>query len=100
MAWTVKYRGQAKKSMKQGSKILTVEAREAMDALYLELEFSGPTQSGWPNYSKLKGPKKFDKRHCHLIKGKPTYVACWEVIDKTKKVMEIYYVGTHEKAPY
>ena len=35
-----------------------------------------------------------------LIKGKPTYVCCWEVIDKQKKIIEVNYVGTHEKAPY
>jgi hypothetical protein len=41
-----------------------------------------------------------DKRHCHLIKGRPTYVACWEVKDPKNKILEVYYVGTHEKAPY
>lgn len=32
--------------------------------------------------------------------GKPTYVACWYIKDKKVKIVEIYYVGTHEKAPY
>lgn len=70
-----------------------------MEALHLDLEEDGPTQKNWPHYSKLKGHGKgVDKRHCHLLKGKPTYVACWEVTGK--KNLEVYYVGTHEKAPY
>lgn len=101
MSWEVRYKGQAKKALKQGSKVLSQDARDAMDALHLDLEEDGPTQSTWPNYSKFKGlGKNVDKRHCHLLKGKPTYVACWEVIDKKKKILEVYYVGTHEKAPY
>lgn len=53
----------------------------------------------WPNYSKLRGKKSEDKRHCHIMKGNPTYVCCWNV-DKVNKIIEVYYVGTHEKAPY
>jgi len=36
----------------------------------------------------------------HLKKGNPTYVAVWRVTDKTVKLVEIRYAGTHEKAPY
>ncbi len=53
----------------------------------------------WPNFGKLF-EKKEDKYHCHLIKGRPTYVACWKVVDKNTRQIEVYYVGTHEKAPY
>lgn len=38
--------------------------------------------------------------HCHLKKGHPTYVVIWQVTDKTIKLVEVTYVGTHEKAPY
>lgn len=72
-----------------------------MEALHLDLEDNGPDQNGWPNYSKLKGQgENIDRRHCHLVRGNPTYVACWEVKDKKNKIIEVYYVGTHEKAPY
>lgn len=54
----------------------------------------------WPNFGKLTGLKSKGKYHCHLIKGKPTYVACWELIDKKERLIEVYYVGTHEKVPY
>ncbi|HSW71056.1 MAG TPA: hypothetical protein VLH77_03650 [Gammaproteobacteria bacterium] len=65
----------------------------------MDLATKGPAAPGWPNYGKLHGSKG-DKRHCHLQKGKPTYVCCWEVIDKKRKIIKVYYVGTHEKAPY
>lgn len=68
--------------------------------LYMDLENRGPAAIDWPNYSKLRGKKGIDRRHCHLRKGKPTYVCCWEVKDKKRKIIEVYYVGTHEKAPY
>lgn len=43
-----------------------------------------------------KGKSSF--HHCHLRKGKPTYVACWAVTNENK--IEVFYVGTHEGAPY
>lgn len=65
------------------------------------LKVNGPIPGKqWSNYSKLKTKKTEDKRHCHLIKGNPTYVCCWEVLDKKRRIIEVYYVGTHEKAPY
>ena len=67
--------------------------------LHEDLILNGPAQPDWPNYGKLKG-RKDDERHCHLQKGNPTYVCCWRVKDKAKKIIEVYYVGTHEKAPY
>src|SRR5882724_9516830 len=68
--------------------------------LFKDLANLGPALPSWPNYGKLHGKSGNDKRHCHLQKGNPTYVCCWEVIDKKHKIIEVYYVGTHEKAPY
>ncbi|MFA6038500.1 MAG: hypothetical protein WC748_10320 [Legionellales bacterium] len=69
--------------------------------LCADLEEKGPIPGKkWPNYGKFKCKKNMDKRHCHLIKGNPTYVACWEVLSKHQRIIEVYYVGTHEKAPY
>lgn len=59
------------------------------------IEFSGPVRGNWPNYSKLAD----GRHHCHLKKGKPTYVAVWSE-DKATVTVEVIYVGTHEKAPY
>jgi len=65
-------------------------------ALISDIEAGGPVRGDWPNYGKLAD----GKHHCHLKKGQPTYVAVWEVMDKKIKLVEVQYVGTHEKAPY
>ena len=85
-----------KKSVLKSIQKLPVVVLDTLDFLIGELENDGPYRHGWPNYGKLGG----EKYHCHLKKGKPTYVACWEILDKNSKIMEVYYVGTHEKAPY
>lgn len=89
----------ARKAVKQ-VEILDERIFLALQVLVENLRASGPAPGGhWRNYGKLHGPKQEDKRHCHLSKGNPTYVCCWEVI-KSKNLIEVYYVGTHEKAPY
>lgn len=92
--WKVDVVGQAKKA----SQVLSKSALEAYMFLLLELEDLGPYRSNWPNYTKTKG--FYQDYHCHIEKGRPTYVACWRIINKKMKIMEIYYAGTHEKAPY
>jgi hypothetical protein len=47
-----------------------------------------------------RGEGEKDTFHCHLNKGRPTYVVVWKVLDKDQKIMEVLYVGTHENAPY
>jgi hypothetical protein len=69
---------------------------DIIDFLVIELKEKGPERLDWPNYSKLSK----DNYHCHLKKGHPTYVACWKVMDSKLKHIEVYYVGTHEGAPY
>ena len=64
--------------------------------LVQELGDMGPVRGNWKNYGKLSGTR----HHCHLKAGHPTYVACWEVVGAEVRIVEIYYVGTHEKAPY
>lgn len=73
---------------------------DAVDALVLDLNSHGPVLTGWPNYGIVHKNKRRHFHHCHLKKGKPTYVACWEVIDEDGKKIEVFYVGTHEGAPY
>jgi hypothetical protein len=69
---------------------------DAIDTLVIDLQKNGPHLSNWPNY----GPLEAGHFHCHLRKGKPTYVACWRVIDKQNKQIEVYYVRSHEGVPY
>jgi len=70
--------------------------REILFAFLSELEHEGPVRGNWPNYGKLTKIR----HHCHLKKGKPTFVVVWEVKDTESKLIEVTYVGTHEKAPY
>ena len=92
MGWQVIYN--RKKFQKQR---LPTVVSATMELLVAEIEQIGPVRGNWPNYSKLPN----NRHHCHIRKGKPTYVAVWEDIGKNKvKLVEIIYVGTHEKAPY
>ena len=92
MKWTVSLSRNAEKQKAKLSKPL----RQILYALIGDIEQTGPVRGDWLNYSKLTG----NRHHCHLKKGQPTYVAVWEVQDKTIKLVEVIYVGTHEKAPY
>ena len=57
-----------------------------------DLKLSGPIQRGWKNFSRLSG----NEYHCHLNYG---HVACW-TLEKNTIMVEVYYVGSREKAPY
>lgn len=95
-----KWNVEIKKKTGKKLRLLPESVRSSVFLLKRDLEMHGPSTGGtWKNYSKLTGVKG-DKRHCHLSSGKPTYVCCWEVISKQLKIMEVYYAGTHEKAPY
>ncbi len=92
MAWTVQTHKQVKKQIeKLPQKIQDIVAR-----LMLELALSGAVRGNWPNYGKLSDTR----HHCHLKKGKPPYVAVWELRESEIRLIEVVYVGTHEKAPY
>lgn len=56
------------------------------------LEDSGPIQPQLPNYSKL-GPNEY---HCHLGYS---WAACWKH-EKGETIIEVYYAGSRENAPY
>ena len=94
MRWTVDVTGRAAKQVKK----LPEPVRTVYFALAKELEEYGPYRANWSHYGKLRGQK--DAYHCHLSSGRPTYVACWEIKDKSVRILEVYYVGTHENAPY
>jgi addiction module RelE/StbE family toxin len=99
--WNVSFSRKAKKQVKK-LEVINEDVVLSLQLLVSELIEKGPEPSAqWKNYGPIKGQKKsIDKRHCHLMKGKPTYVCCWEVIDNEIQIIEVYYVGTHENAPY
>lgn len=91
MQWNVSLKGQAEKqALKLPSKVL-----DALMALMVDIRNQGPVRGNWLNYSKLTG----NRHHCHLKRGRPSYVAVWTE-DKKTITVEIIYAGTHEKAPY
>ena len=92
MTWTVRFGNKAAKQFEK----LPGKVKDALLALLLEIRNEGPYRANWPNYGWLKQSRCY---HCHLKKGKPTYVALWTV-DKQHVTVEVIYVGTHEKAPY
>ncbi|BBO88358.1 type II toxin-antitoxin system RelE family toxin [Desulfosarcina ovata] len=92
MSWEVTLSRQAGKQVSR----LPLNVRKRLFYLLTEIEQGGPVRGNWPNYSKLKE----NVHHCHIKKGNPCYVAIWEVRDKTIQLVEVIYVGTHEKAPY
>ena len=92
MTWTVIYSRKAEKQQQR----LPARVKAVLDALILEIKQLGPVRGTWSNYSKLGD----GQHHCHLKKGQPTFVAVWQVTDRTIKIVEVIYDGTHEKAPY
>ncbi len=96
MEWNVQFTQRAAKQ----AQWLNKKALLSLQVLIDNLKTTGPAPGKhWHHYGKLHGKRQEDKRHCHLIKASPTYVCCWEVY-KIEKRIEIYYVGTHENAPY
>lgn len=86
---------------REAGKVIKTLPKGIVEALYTlirEMRISGPYRNNWRNYGKFKGCKNIF--HCHINNGRPRYVVCWEVMDKKEKLIEVYYVGTHEKAPY
>ena len=92
MKWNVQITRKAEKQIKQ----LPEDIQKMIVALILEIELGGPVRGNWPNYGKLDDTR----HHCHIRKGKPCYVAVWQVTDATIKLVKVNYVGSHEKAPY
>jgi hypothetical protein len=94
--WTVTYSNPAGKQYRK----LPEKMQAIITRLKKEIEITGPIRKNWAHFSGLSG-KNLPKNsyHCHLNAGRPTYVACWSFEKKIKSV-EIFYVGTHENAPY
>lgn len=94
MTWTVGFTNKAEKQFRK----LPEDIQAAVSALRSDLKSRGPTVPEWKHFGKLHS--QGSKYHCHIKSGRPTYVACWEVLDKRIRILEIYYVGSHENAPY
>ncbi len=97
--WEVAISGRAQRE----SSRLPKEVQMALSFLVKEMELCGPKLSrSWKNFGPLKKDPGIPDNayHCHLKKGRPTYVACWFIVNKMERQIEVFYVGTHENAPY
>ena len=83
----------SKKALKSSLKMPRLEQIK-LNALISALKVTGPVQPNWPNYSLLSRQER--KHHCHLSYH---WVACWRVLDN-RIVIEVYYAGSRESAPY
>jgi hypothetical protein len=92
--WKVKFSGKADKQVGK----LPPDIRDRVYALKLDMEFKGPEQTTWRNYSLIVGGN--DVHHCHLNSGRPRYVAVWKVLDRQIQLIEIRYAGTHGGVNY
>jgi mRNA-degrading endonuclease RelE of RelBE toxin-antitoxin system len=90
--WTVKIHARVKRTLEK----LPMPVQKAFEQLTFDLRAKGPVAGNWPNYGKLGD----NQHHCHLKKGRPTYVSVWWEIKDADQTIEVTYVGTHEKAPY
>lgn len=88
----MKYKIQLKKKVARGLNKLPPEVKQLLFLLITDLQSKGPIQKNWQNFSRLEK----NKYHCHL---NYRYVACW--FHKKEEIeIEVYYVGSREKAPY
>ncbi len=81
-----------KQAIKRARKMPKRE-QQLFRALVKDLTVTGALQTSWPNYSKLGGRK----HHCHLSYK---WVACWEESEGELYLIDVYYVGSREDAPY
>ena len=88
----MRYEVRIKKKVARGLKKLPADVQKLLFLLIADLQADGPIQKSWRNFSALGR----DRYHCHLHFR---YVACW-TCGKNEITIEVYYVGSREKAPY
>ena len=88
----MKYEVRVKKKVERALRKLATNLQKLLFLLVADLQADGPIQKTWRNFSPL-GQGRY---HCHL---NYRYVACW-TCHKNEIVIEVYYVGSREKAPY
>lgn len=71
---------------------LPIDIQNKFFILVEDIREKGAIQSNWSNFSSLGN----DKYHCHLNYH---WVACWKW-EKGTFVVEVYYAGSRENAPY
>lgn len=86
------YKVSETKNARKGVCKLPNKVRKKYELLLNDLRLNGPVLKSWKNFSSLGG----NKYHCHLSYH---WIACWEW-HKDKILIEVYYAGSRENAPY
>jgi mRNA-degrading endonuclease RelE of RelBE toxin-antitoxin system len=88
----MKYQVIVKKRALKTIRRMPKSIQERMVLLIDDLRDKGPIRTEWSKFSKL-GDHEF---HCHLGYK---WVACWRW-EEDSIVIEVYYAGSRENAPY
>jgi len=80
------------KTAEKGMNKMPERIKHKMVVLIDELTIKGAILKDWKNFSMLGK----DKYHCHLDKK---WVACWQC-ENDSIIIEVYYAGSRENAPY
>ena len=88
----MQYKVKIKKKVARGLKKLPQNVKKLLFLLIEDLKSDGPIQKNWKNFS----PLDKNRYHCHLTYR---YVVCWNYLNEEIEI-EVYYVGSREKAPY
>ena len=86
------YEVRIKRKVARELKKLPAAVRKLLFLLVADLQADGPIQRSWQNFSSLQK----DRYHCRL---NYRFVACWTCY-KGEIVIEVYYVGSRQEAPY
>ena len=89
---SMKHEIRIKKKVARGLSKLPGDVQKLFFLLVADPRADGPIQKSWRNFSAL-GEARY---HCHL---NYRYVACW-TWRNNEIMIEVYYVGSREKAPY
>ena len=86
--YTVELSAKTKKMIKK----LPLDIQDIFVLLVEDIKQNGAIRKNWRNFSAL-GKNKY---HCHL---NYSWVACWKW-EKGSFIVEVYYAGSRENAPY
>jgi len=81
-----------KRKIQKNIKKMPATIKDIMAFLIEDLTNKGPILKNWSNFSKI-GENEY---HCHLSYK---WVACWRC-EKNSIIIEVYYAGSRENAPY
>ncbi|MBF0121448.1 MAG: hypothetical protein HQK79_21680 [Desulfobacterales bacterium] len=71
---------------------LPISIQKKLANLIEDLKTKGAIRTEYPNFSKIKE----NQYHCHLAYK---WIACWQW-EKDSIIIEVYYAGSRENAPY